>query len=282
MRVPAGSIYALLGPNGAGKTTTLKTLMNLRAPSQRRRPGARRRLAALGPADLAQIGYVSENQRIPSNLTIGEIEAFCRPWYPTWDAALATELRDRFGLDPQGAHPDAVARHAHQGAVPAGTGAAAAPADPRRAVQRPRSGRPRRPHHRRPQPRRSRRLERAADVARDGRRRAARRSRRLPRPTGACSSKSRWPPLLARFRRVDVALPDGAAAPAAATGLVARVHGRRPRRTIRRFAASPAAEAAWRQAFPDATIETSPMSLREVFVALTRSTDVAATAGVRR
>ena len=101
MRVPAGSIYALLGPNGAGKTTTLKTLMNLRAPAS----GIARVLGvdsrSLGPADLAQIGYVSENQRIPSNLTIGEIEAFCRPWYPTWDAALATELRDRFGLDPQ-------------------------------------------------------------------------------------------------------------------------------------------------------------------------------------
>ena len=44
---------------------------------------------------------MSENQRIPSNLTIAEIEAFCRPWYPTWDAALATELRERFGLDPR-------------------------------------------------------------------------------------------------------------------------------------------------------------------------------------
>ena len=116
MRVPTGSIYALLGPNGAGKTTTLKTLMNLRPPTQRRLRailGVDSR--ALGPADLARIGYVSENQRIPSNLTIGEIEAFCGPWYPTWDAALATELRERFGLDPPRAHQVAVARHAPQG-----------------------------------------------------------------------------------------------------------------------------------------------------------------------
>ena len=101
MHVPTGSIYALLGPNGAGKTTTLKALMNLRPPAS----GVARVLGvdsrALGPADLARIGYVSENQRIPSNLTIGEVEAFCRPWYPTWDAALATELRERFGLDPR-------------------------------------------------------------------------------------------------------------------------------------------------------------------------------------
>ena len=101
MRVPTGSIYALLGPNGAGKTTTLKALMNLRQPAS----GVARVLGvdsrALGPADLARIGYVSESQGIPPNLTIGEIEAFCRPWSPTWDAELAAELRERFGLDPR-------------------------------------------------------------------------------------------------------------------------------------------------------------------------------------
>ena len=46
MHVPAGSIYALLGPNGAGKTTTLKTLMNLRQPTERRGPRPRRRFRA--------------------------------------------------------------------------------------------------------------------------------------------------------------------------------------------------------------------------------------------
>src|SRR5690349_16593397 len=96
MRLPTGSIYALLGPNGAGKTTTLKTLLNLRTPAS----GAARILGvdsrALGPVELARIGYVSENQQVPSNLTIAELEAFCRPWYPTWDAVLANELRDRF------------------------------------------------------------------------------------------------------------------------------------------------------------------------------------------
>ena len=132
-------------------------------------------------------------------------------------------------------HQVAVARHAPQGAVPARARAAAAPADPRRAVQRPRSGRARRPDHRRPQPRRSRRLERAADVARDGRRRAPRRSRRLPRQRraarrgadadaaralSACRSRAR------RRRR-------GAGS---ATVVVARVLGRRPRRALRRVA----------------------------------------------
>ena len=209
---------------------------------------------------------------IPSNLTIGEIEAFCRPWYPTWDAALATELRERFGLDPARPHQDAVARHAPQGAVPARARAAAAPADPRRAVQRPRSGRARRPDDRRPQPRRSRRLERAADVARDGRRRAAGRSRRLPRQRPAASSRSRCRRCSRASGASRSALPDGAAVPDAAPGVVARVHGRRARRALRRVAGlARRAEAAWQDALPGATIEARPMSLREVFVALTRA-----------
>ena len=100
LRVPAGVVYALLGPNGAGKTTALKTLMNLRAPAR----GMARVLGVdsrrLGPAQLARIGYVSENQHLPELLRIRDVESFCRPWYPTWDAALADDLRARFDLDP--------------------------------------------------------------------------------------------------------------------------------------------------------------------------------------
>ena len=100
LRVPPGVVYALIGPNGAGKTTALKTLMNLRAPSR----GVARVLGVdsrqLGPAQLARIGYVSENQRFPGLLRVRDVEAFCRPWYPRWDDALAGEIRARFDLDP--------------------------------------------------------------------------------------------------------------------------------------------------------------------------------------
>jgi ABC-2 type transport system ATP-binding protein len=101
LRVPPGVVYALLGPNGAGKTTVLKTLMNLRPPSR----GMARVLGVdsrrLGPDHLARIGYVSENQRLPGLLRVRDVEAFCRPWYPRWDAALADDLRARFDLDPR-------------------------------------------------------------------------------------------------------------------------------------------------------------------------------------
>jgi ABC-2 type transport system ATP-binding protein len=96
--VPQGSVFALLGPNGAGKTTTLKMLMNLLPPTA----GSARVLGVdsrkLGERELAQIGYVSENQQLPLWMTVRQLLDYCRPFYPTWDRALATTLLRQFGL----------------------------------------------------------------------------------------------------------------------------------------------------------------------------------------
>jgi len=92
MQVPTGSVFALVGPNGAGKTTTIKTLMNLLRPSagEARVLGTDSR--ALGPATLKRIGYVSENQALHEWMTLDDLIGYCRPFYPTWDAAFADEL----------------------------------------------------------------------------------------------------------------------------------------------------------------------------------------------
>lgn len=98
LQVPPGSIYGLVGANGAGKTTTIKVLMNLLAPTSGRSEvlGAdSRRLAA---AQLAQIGYVSENQEMPDWMTVGYFLKHLSHFYPTWDAALAGHLLRRFEL----------------------------------------------------------------------------------------------------------------------------------------------------------------------------------------
>ena len=88
LAVPAGSVFALLGPNGAGKTTTIKVLMNLLRPSA----GVARVLGVdsirLGERELAQIGYVSENQQLPLWMTVRQLLDYCRPFYPTWDRSL--------------------------------------------------------------------------------------------------------------------------------------------------------------------------------------------------
>jgi ABC-type branched-subunit amino acid transport system ATPase component len=98
LAVPEGSICAVLGPNGAGKTTLLETLLNLLEPSA----GSAQVLGCdsrrLGPAQFAQIGYVSENQRVDDRLRIGELLDVVRDLYPTWDRTLEAKLLRTFEL----------------------------------------------------------------------------------------------------------------------------------------------------------------------------------------
>lgn len=98
--VPEGSIYAFLGPNGAGKTTTIKMLLNILQPTT----GMARILGVdskdLGPRELAQIGYVSENQQLPEWMTVKQLIDYCKPMYPTWDDAFCERLLKSFNLPP--------------------------------------------------------------------------------------------------------------------------------------------------------------------------------------
>lgn len=96
--LPQGSVLALLGPNGAGKSTTIKLLMNLLRPTG----GEARVLGVdsrkLGPRQLEQIGYVSENQQLPLWMTVRQLLDYCRPFYPTWDRDLEKNLLAQFAL----------------------------------------------------------------------------------------------------------------------------------------------------------------------------------------
>jgi len=96
--VPAGSVFALIGPNGAGKTTAIKLLMNLLRPVR----GTSRLLGVesrrLGVRELQRIGYVSENQELPDWMTPDQLLEYCRPCYPTWDRTLVGRLQEVLGL----------------------------------------------------------------------------------------------------------------------------------------------------------------------------------------
>jgi ABC-2 type transport system ATP-binding protein len=98
LTIQPGSLFALLGPNGAGKTTTVRTLMNILRPSSGRATVAGVDSRLLGPRELAAIGYVSENQKLPAWMTVAELFAYCRPFYPTWDDALCRTLTAAFAL----------------------------------------------------------------------------------------------------------------------------------------------------------------------------------------
>lgn len=96
--IPAGCVFGLIGPNGAGKTTTIKIMMNILQPTS----GSVEMFGVdsrhLGPDDLTQIGYVSENQEMPGWMTVQYLMRYLKPFYPTWDDARAAELVRRFEL----------------------------------------------------------------------------------------------------------------------------------------------------------------------------------------
>jgi ABC-2 type transport system ATP-binding protein len=96
--VTPGTVFGLLGPNGAGKTTTIRALMNILQPSAGEAHVLGVDSRRLGPAELQMIGYVSENQEIPQWMTVAELLAYCKPFYPAWDDALCLKLIADFDL----------------------------------------------------------------------------------------------------------------------------------------------------------------------------------------
>jgi ABC-2 type transport system ATP-binding protein len=98
LQVPEGSVFAFLGSNGAGKTTTIKMLMNIIEPSH----GSAKVLGVesreLGPREFQQIGYVSENQKLPEWMTVRDLLTYCKPMYSSWDDAFCEQLLKQFRL----------------------------------------------------------------------------------------------------------------------------------------------------------------------------------------
>ncbi len=98
LEVPEGSIYAFLGPNGAGKTTTIKLLMNILFPTTGTSEVLGVPSSRIGPEQFQQIGYVSENQKMPEWMTVPQLINYCKPMYPTWDDEFCKRLLAQFDL----------------------------------------------------------------------------------------------------------------------------------------------------------------------------------------
>jgi ABC-2 type transport system ATP-binding protein len=100
LEVTEGSIYALVGPNGAGKTTAIKVLMNIYQPTSGRAEVLGTGSTNVAGRSFCAIGYVSENQKLPDWMRVNAFLAYLRPFYPTWDLELETDLVRRFDLPP--------------------------------------------------------------------------------------------------------------------------------------------------------------------------------------
>ncbi len=96
--VDAGEVIGLLGKNGAGKTTLLHLAMGM-LEAQR----GRVRVFGLDPRRDAvevkrRVGFVSEDQTLPSFFTAERVLDVHRGLFPTWDEDLAHDLLTRFDL----------------------------------------------------------------------------------------------------------------------------------------------------------------------------------------
>ena len=97
--VPEGSAFALIGANGAGKSTTIKLLMNMIAPTRGQATVLGVDSQKLSPRELAQIGYVSENQKMPGRMTVAGYIEYLRGFYPNWDRALEAEILEQLVVE---------------------------------------------------------------------------------------------------------------------------------------------------------------------------------------
>jgi ABC-2 type transport system ATP-binding protein len=98
-RVSQGEVVGLLGRNGAGKTTLLRLAMGLLFPQ-----AGSVRVFGLSPVEepLAvkkRVGYVAEDQALPTEARVEEIIRFHRFLFPEWDMELERQLLDRFSID---------------------------------------------------------------------------------------------------------------------------------------------------------------------------------------
>jgi len=91
-------VFALLGRNGAGKSSLVRCALGLQKPSV----GAVRLFGEDAwhsrTRAMARVGVVPEEPDAPSDMTVGELLAFCAPLYPTWDDRAARARLDRSGV----------------------------------------------------------------------------------------------------------------------------------------------------------------------------------------
>ena len=271
LEVPEGAIYALLGPNGAGKTTTLQILLNLMRPSDGSAEVLGIDTRNLRAKDKERIGYVSENQKLPTWMTLDRLIDFCRPLYPSWDESLANHLVRMLDL-PRGRKLRGFSRGMKMKAALVVS-----------LAYRPRLLLLDEPFSGLDPVVRDQMIEALVEIAASEGMTTLVSSHDIVEIEnvadhvgflrhGRLQVSERLDSLLARFREVEAILPEGVEAPARKPDSWLRVQREGG---VLRFIESAyrpeTAETAWAAALPQArSIEATPMGLRQIFVALAR------------
>jgi ABC-2 type transport system ATP-binding protein len=108
LTVPRGSVFGFLGRNGAGKTTAIRILMGLAKADQ-----GETRIFGIEPGDddsgallRRRIGFVPEDKELYPYMTVEEIIRFSRPFFPQWRDDLERRYLKTFDLPPKKKIPD--------------------------------------------------------------------------------------------------------------------------------------------------------------------------------
>jgi ABC-2 type transport system ATP-binding protein len=93
--VPRGSVFALLGRNGVGKSSLVRCALGQQKPAAGRVRLFGDDAWATRTRAMARVGVVPEEPDAPSEMTAGELLAFCAPLYAAWDDASARSRLQR-------------------------------------------------------------------------------------------------------------------------------------------------------------------------------------------
>lgn len=96
LNMPRGCVFGLVGLNGAGKTTLIRHMIGGLQPQV-----GTVEVLGMNPVSqpkqlLGRIGYMTEEDSLPTWMRVGEMIDFLRTIYPTWDDTYANELCDQF------------------------------------------------------------------------------------------------------------------------------------------------------------------------------------------
>ena len=98
LEIGSGSVVGVLGPNGCGKTTLMKHMIGLLLPSHGHVEVFGTEAKDLTGAQVARIGYVSQDSELLTWLNVGETLDFARAHHPGWNEQLAERLVKEFEL----------------------------------------------------------------------------------------------------------------------------------------------------------------------------------------
>jgi ABC-2 type transport system ATP-binding protein len=106
LTVPRGTVYALLGRNGAGKSSLVRCLVGQQKPAagaiQLFGEDAWKRRNAL----MERVGVVSEEADAPPEMRVAELARFGASLYKRWDNAAVDDRLRRFGISPKAKYGD--------------------------------------------------------------------------------------------------------------------------------------------------------------------------------